>query len=168
MYLIAFKILIAFKLLLNLRANPITQMNLLILTFPPAHSMSNWESCYPSVYGIKLLSNLLNGIKVSQNFPNGVKALEGGCCSPKALLNPSMLILLCYHNQTDNVCAGHDWIFQYYTKTKIEHNQIFSKSLLCYRDKATIKTHKNPQGWQKAGILLPRGGICHPMATGLK
>ena len=29
------------------------------------------------------------------------------------------------------------------------------------------KTAKNSQGWQKAGILRPRGGVCHPMVTGL-
>ena len=42
------------------------------------------------------------------------------------------------------------------------HN--FMRYLLCYNDITTIrKVHNNSQGWQKACILLPRVGICHPM-----
>ena len=70
-------------------------------------------------------------------------------------------------------------------ETKVDLDQNFSKSLLGYKDKATIKNCKKiPRGgkkmvsccpgvakrwylvalgWQKDGILLPWGGICHPM-----
>ena len=56
-------------------------------------------------------------------------------------------------------------------KTKADLNQNFRKSLLGYRDIATKnnikKLPENFQGWQKDGILLLRGGIWHPIATGL-
>ena len=45
----------------------------------------------------------------------------------------------CYHNQMDNVCAGRDRTFQYATKSRVELNQDFMKSLLSYKDKATTK-----------------------------
>ena len=63
----------------------------------------------------------------------------------------------------DSVCASKDRAFKYVTKTKIELNQNFRRFLLNYQDKATIKIAKIFPGMAKAGILLPRDGICHPL-----
>jgi len=50
-----------------------------------------------------------------------------------------------------------------FTKTKVELNQNFRRSLLNYKDKATIKNCiKSSQGLQQAGILLP--GVGHPIS----
>ena len=61
--------------------------------------------------------------------------------------------------------------FLVFTKTKVDLNQNFRRSLLGYKDKATIKKLQgNSQGLQKDGILPPRGAFatpCHPKATGL-
>ena len=68
----------------------------------------------------------------------------------------------CMQEKTDFSC----------TKTKVDLNQNFRRTLLGYKDKATRNNNKklqeNPPGWQKDGILLPRGGICHPIATRLQ
>ena len=60
------------------------------------------------------------------------------------------------------------------TKTKVDLNQNFRRSLLGYEGKAAKnnneKLQENSQGWQKDGILLPRGAVatpCRPIATGL-
>ena len=51
-----------------------------------------------------------------------------------------------------------------FTKTKVKLNQNFRRSLLNYKDKATIKNCiKSSQGLQQAGILLP--GVGHPHLT---
>ena len=41
--------------------------------------------------------------------------------------------------------------------------QNFRRPLLSYKVKAAKNTAKGSLGWQKVEILLPRGGICHPM-----
>ena len=49
------------------------------------------------------------------------------------------------------------------TKTKVDLNQNLRRSLLGYNDKEVKKLQENSRGWQKDGVLLPRGGSCHPM-----
>jgi len=53
------------------------------------------------------------------------------------------------------------------TKTKVEFIHNFRRYLLSYNDNATIRKVQNNFRVAKAGILLPRGGTCHPIATGL-
>ena len=54
--------------------------------------------------------------------------------------------------------------FLYVTKTKVDLNQNFRRFLLGYDDKVIIKKlQENSHGWQKDGILLPKGGRPHPM-----
>ena len=63
------------------------------------------------------------------------------------------------------ICAQEkNLTFYCVTNTKIELNQNFRRHLIIYKYKARIKTAKNFKGWQKAGILLSRDGICHPMS----
>ena len=71
------------------------------------------------------------------------------------------------------VYAGIDWILLYVTKTTVDLTQSSRRSLLGYKDKATKSNNKklqeNSQGWQKDGILLPRGAFatpCHSIANG--
>ena len=47
--------------------------------------------------------------------------------------------------------------------TKALLNQYFHRYLFSYKDKAAIKIPKKFQRWQKAGILLLRDGIWHPI-----
>ena len=57
-------------------------------------------------------------------------------------------------------CMHEKFEFLAYTKTKADLNQSFRRSLPGYNDQATIrKLLENSQGWQKNGILLPRGQL---------
>ena len=85
--------------------------------------------------------------------------------------NESLFHTLLYHNQMYEVYAGNDGIFFYVIKVKVDLNHNFRRFLFGYKDKATRNNNKklqeNSQGLHKDGILLPRGGICHPIATPL-
>ena len=75
----------------------------------------------------------------------------------------SLLHTLCYRNRMYKAYAGKDGIVLYFTKAKDDRNQNFKRSLLGYNDKATVKKlQENSLGWEKDGILLPRGAVATP------
>ena len=56
-------------------------------------------------------------------------------------------------------------------RPRVSSTKNLRRSLLrSYKEKVKIKSAKNSHGWQKAGILLPRGALaipCHPTSAGL-
>ena len=98
------------------------------------------QICAPQkICGASIQVQFVSNPSPGLSFRGGRFSLE----ESRGTKSESLFHTLCYYNQMYKVYAGKDGIFLYATKTKVDLNQNFRRSLLrSYNDKATIKNGK--------------------------